>query len=253
MIFSRGVLIGAILGALLGGAILIALMPRGVDQGDPTGSAETVDSSSVLRIPEEPELAAAEAAFLDAVTDSLGSAERPEVRARARYNLGTVVLASARYEDAADHLLIATRTLPTADRPFAHFNLGNTDLAPAFADSLLPERETRLRRAIESYKAALLGDPADLDAKWNLELARRLLEGDPPPSAGGGGGGGGGGDGPPEPGENQPSPTPAQGPGPEPSMSPEEAESLLRSAQDRELQVQRESLRKPQPPGPIRP
>lgn len=169
---------------------------------------------------------------------------------RVHYNLGTSLLLQGRYDEARPHFDLAAGA-PGEVGVAAAYNGGNTDLQPAFLDSLLAERDDRLRRAIESYQAALLADPADLDAKWNLELAWRLLERDSPPS--GGGGGGGGGDGPPLPGDRRPAPTSGSDSGPQPGMSEAEAEELLRAAQEREQQVQRDRLRKPQPPGPIRP
>lgn len=169
------------------------------------------------------------------------------------YNLGTALARQGRFDDARPHLETAAEAgIPADDAPY---NLGNTDLEPAFADSTLAERDERLLRSIESYKTALRADPADEDAKWNLELGRRLLaRDDPPPSGGGGGGGGGGdGDGPQRQGERQPTPTAGGGSGPAPRMTEAEAEALLRSAQEREMEVQQERLMKPQPPGPIRP
>lgn len=160
------------------------------------------------------------------------------------YNLGTVLLFDGRFDEARPYLERATAdsamTGPT------RYNLGNTDLQPAFDDGDLPERNERLRRAIDAYRTALITDPSDEDARWNLEIATRLLERDsPPPSGGGGGGGGGTGQGPPNPGDNQPSPAPADGPGPEPDVAREEAEELLDSAREREMELQKESLRKP--------
>lgn len=170
----------------------------------------------------------------------------------ALYNLGTILLLQGRHDEARPHLEAARSGDLEEPRADAPYNLGNTDLEPAFTDSLLPDRDTRLRRAIEAYKRTLLADPDDDDAKWNLELARRLLERDsPPPDAGGGGGGGG--EGPPQPGETRPSPLPDGGAGPQPDVDETEAESLLRAARERELEVQRDRLRKPQPPGTMRP
>lgn len=167
------------------------------------------------------------------------------------YNLGTVLALQRRYDEARPHL----ETAAGVDAPTlvvaAPYNLGNTDLEPAYADSALAERDERLRRSIESYKAALRAAPSDEDAKWNLELARRLLERDPPPS--GGGGGGGGGEGNPQPGERQPTPSTGGGPGSSPQMSEDQIEELLNSARQRETEVQRDRLKKPQPPGPIEP
>lgn len=193
----------------------------------------------------------AESTYRAAVdADDFGSESE---RAVAHYNLGTALLLQRRYEEAEPHLRMAVDAAGDHGAAAA-YNLGNTDLEPAFADSVLPGREIRLRSAIEAYKRALLLDSADLDAKWNLELARRLLERQPPPQeSGGGDGAGGGGDGPPEQGEQQPAPTPAEGSGSQPDVAEAEAEQLLRAAQEREIQLQRENLRRPQPPGPIRP
>jgi tetratricopeptide (TPR) repeat protein len=187
------------------------------------------------------DLAAAEAVYLELIAESPGDA-------RVAYNLGTILLMQGRHEEARAYLDMARRGAGELPARGA-YNLGNTDLEPAFLDPDLPDREARLRRAIESYKETLLLDSGDEDARWNLELARRLLERDAPPA--GGGGGAGGGEGPPATGTPDPSPRPADGPGPQPDAAVTAAESLLAAAQDQELEVQRERLRKPQPPGTI--
>jgi len=175
---------------------------------------------------------------------------------RLDYNLGTVLLLQQRYEEARPYLEAAATEEDAELGGGPAYNLGGTHLEPAYIDAQLPDREEELRRAIEAYKRALLTEPDDVDAKWNLELARRLLEREsPPPSGGGGGGGGdaGGGDGPPDQGVREPTPQPGSGPGPDPRMTRAEAEELLDAAQEQELDVQRDALRKPQPPGAVRP
>lgn len=170
-------------------------------------------------------------------------AREPE-SALARYDLGTALLLARRYVEAREPLEVATRAADPALRARALYNLGNTHLEPAFADAKLADRDDALRKAIDAYKRALLLEAEDGDAKWNLELARRLLA--QPPAGGGGGGGGGG--------EDQQSG--GAGAQPEPSggsaggMSRATAERILAGAQQAELGVQREKLRKPQPPNP---
>lgn len=173
--------------------------------------------------------------------------------ARLRYNLGTSLLMLRRYEAAREHLQAASRApgAPGA-RPHAYYNLGNADLFPAFAGSAEAERRARLLRAIVAYKRALLLNPDDADAKWNLELARRLLdqtpqapEPRPQPS-----GGGGGGNDRQNRGALDPRPQTGGAGGTSPEMTRGQAERLLSSAEQREAGVQQDKLRKPQPRSP---
>ena len=182
--------------------------------------------------------------------------ERGDTSAAARYNLGTALLRLRGFDEARPHL---EGVLTTADRVLrerAHYNTGNTELEPAFADtSRSEERKARLRRAVAQYRRALLIHPADRDAKWNLELAQRLLT-ESPTSGGGGGGGqndsGGGADGQddpdPQPAPGPPQPTRTSASNGDPDLSPEAAERILSSAERDERELQRRKLREA-PPG----
>ncbi|HEX6926489.1 MAG TPA: VWA domain-containing protein [Longimicrobiaceae bacterium] len=193
------------------------------------------------------------------------------------YNLGTVLLQRQRFEEARPPLEAATRAAEPELRQRARYNLGNTRLEPFFTPggAAPRDREERLRLlrdAIEDYRQALRLDADDVDAKWNLELALRLMRDertrppepeppDPPepegPGAGGGGGGGGGGAtgdggrGGGGAGTQDPLPQAGSGGLDRPSMSRKEAEELLQQAANREVGVQRETLEKPQPRGGI--
>lgn len=189
------------------------------------------------------------------------------------YDLGTVLLQRQRFDEAQPPLEVATRATNPGLRRRARYNLGNTRLEPFFAASGADapkdqeERVQVLREAVEDYRQVLLLDPSDLDAKWNLELAQRLLreERTPPPEpqeppepegAGAGGGGGGGGRGgsggaDSESANQNPRPQAGTGGAERPQMSRAEAEALLDNARDRELGVQRETLAKPQPRGGV--
>ena len=174
--------------------------------------------------------------------------ERGDTSAPARYNLGTALLRLRQFDQARPHLEgaagIAGRD--TVLRLRAHYNLGNTELEPAFADTARSEEGTaRLRRAVAHYKRALLVKPADGDAKWNLELAQRLLA-EPPAGGGGGGGNQDQPDPQPAPGPPRPAPTSA-GPG-DPDLSPGAAERILSNAERDERELQRRKLREG-PPG----
>jgi tetratricopeptide (TPR) repeat protein len=182
--------------------------------------------------------------------------EGGDTSAVARYNLGTALLRLRAFDEARPHLEAAVPGAGRVLRERAHYNLGNTELEPAFADtSKSEERKARLRRAVAHYKRALLLDPTDGDAKWNLELAQRLLA-EPPASGGGGGGGaddsGGGGndaDEPdPRPAPGPPQPTRTSAPEGDPDLSPAAADRILSSAERDERELQRRKLREA-PPG----
>ncbi|HEX8395498.1 MAG TPA: tetratricopeptide repeat protein [Longimicrobium sp.] len=165
-----------------------------------------------------------------------------------RYNLGTSLLRMGRYDDARPHLEAAARARRIAGR--AAYNAGNADLVPAAAGKTPPDaREPALRRAVTRYRQALLHDPADADARWNLELAQRLL--DEEQKKGGGGGGGpqpdpapnAGGGNAPNPATPPPAPAGQGGAG---GMTPQQAERVLDGAERREQQVQRRELKRDQ-------
>jgi tetratricopeptide (TPR) repeat protein len=167
----------------------------------------------------------------------------------ARYNLGTALLNSEDYESARVHLRIAAESGEGEVRQAARYNLGNSFLFPAFTAEPSAERRATLLLAVAEYKQALLLDAKDFDAKWNLELALRMLAEDPtPPSPQAPSDGGGAGEDTETGDSGDPAPRPADGPGPQPRLSPDEAERLISSAEDREVGTQQEKLRRPQPP-----
>ena len=179
--------------------------------------------------------------------------ERGDTSAAARYNLGTALLRLRAFDEARPHLEAAVPRAGRALRERAHYNLGNTELEPAFADTSKSEEwKARLRRAVAHYKRALLLDATDRDAKWNLELAQRLLA-EPPESGGGGGaadtgGGDGEDDADPQPAPGPPQPTRSSAGTGDPDLSPGDAERILSSAERDERELQRRKLREA-PPG----
>lgn len=165
-----------------------------------------------------------------------------------RYNLGTALLRLRRWDEARPHLEAAVEVQkPPELRQRALYNAGNADLEPVFLRRVTDEERRRelLLRAIGRYKDALLLRPNDADAKWNLELALRLLRRDPPSGGGGGGqdqnqaGGGGGDDAPQQP---APQPSPAPNPAPAPELTQEQAERILTGASRAEQNAQRQVL-----------
>lgn len=191
--------------------------------------------------------------YADAAAEYRRALARGEASPALHYNLGTALLRQGRHEEAREHFVHATREGEPRVRQHAYYNLGNSYLEPAFAAPPSAERTDALRRAIVAYRGALLLDPDDFDAKWNLELAERLIA----RQAGGGGGGadepagGGGADAERDArARPDPSPAPAAGPGGEAGMSREEAERVLRAASEREQALQQEKLRRAERPPP---
>jgi Ca-activated chloride channel family protein len=165
-----------------------------------------------------------------------------------RYDLGTALLRLGRWDDARPHLEAAIEaTKPAELRQRALYNAANADLEPVFRRKVTDDakRTEMLRRAIGLYKDALLARPGDADARWNLELALRLLRHDPPSGGGGGGneqnqGGGGGGDDAPR--QPAPQPSSAPQPAPAPELTQEQAERILTGASNAEKDAQRQVL-----------
>ncbi len=83
---------------------------------------------------------------------------------RIHYNIGNALYRERKYEDAQTSWQRAAARGDTKLQARAAFNTGNAHF-----------RNDRLDLAAESYQRALELDPADMDAKFNLELVQRLL------------------------------------------------------------------------------
>jgi Ca-activated chloride channel family protein len=80
--------------------------------------------------------------------------------AAAHFNRGNALFALSRYEEAGQEFLRATQAGATGLRSAAFYNLGNTHF-----------KNNKYEDAIAAYRRALALDPANVNAKWNLELA----------------------------------------------------------------------------------
>ena len=81
------------------------------------------------------------------------------------YNIGGAAFKQGDYEQAVDNYTKALNTTDIAIEAQARYNLGNTYF-----------RMGDYQNAITSYEKSLEINPEDLDAKYNLELARKMLK-----------------------------------------------------------------------------
>lgn len=222
--------------AAIGGAAVLALVLGSCGRADP---AELFASGRY---------AEAHEAYRQALSESPRS---PIIH----YDLGATSIRLREHEAARPHLEIASRTGDAQIREWSFYNLGNSYLEPVVLD-LSDSRTDDLVRAIVAYKRALLLDPDDQEAKWNLEISRRLLQREmdsprprPDPRTGSGGGGGGGGGGADaDPGSADPQEQPASAGASAPEITRAQAEQVLRAAEEREMGLQRQKLKRAQPP-----
>ncbi len=155
------------------------------------------------------------------------------------YNAGSAALAAGDPETAQPALAHAAASLDPDLRFRALYDLGLLGLRAAAADSA--NRDAHLSDAERAYREALLLKPRDLAAKWNLELAVRRRRGGSSsqqnqPRAGGGGGpvppGGGG----------QGGGTARGGGGQAGGLSQAQADQILRSIGQEELNTRRDRM-----------
>ena len=81
------------------------------------------------------------------------------------YNIAGALYGQGKYEEAVDKFTRALNSTDPALAAKAHYNLGNTYY-----------RMQDYLKAIQSYEEALKINPKDMDAKFNLELARKMLK-----------------------------------------------------------------------------
>jgi tetratricopeptide (TPR) repeat protein len=88
------------------------------------------------------------------------------------YNSGNAAYRLGRFQDAIRHYRGGLAGTPALQER-SNYNLGNSYMWLSRAES---DRRGSLRAAISAYEEALLLDPHDADAKWNLEVALVRLE-----------------------------------------------------------------------------
>ena len=95
------------------------------------------------------------------------SSRRPEALAILEYNSGDAAYRLGKFQDAIRHFHAALAGPPVLQQ-HAQYNLGNSYIWLARAES---DKRSSLRAAVNAFEEAVLLDPRDSDAKWNLELA----------------------------------------------------------------------------------
>jgi Ca-activated chloride channel family protein len=95
-----------------------------------------------------------------------------ELSATLAYNSGNALYRLTKFEEAATSYR-ASLTGPPQVREHGYFNTGNAYMK--IADGAADKRPA-LQGAINAYEEALLLDPNDADAKWNLEIALRRMD-----------------------------------------------------------------------------
>jgi Ca-activated chloride channel family protein len=179
-----------------------------------------------------------------------------------QYNLGTALLRIGRYAEAERHLQASLDGVDPTLRHRSLYNLGNRYLEAARAQADPAAQSRLLDAAVEAYRRSLRVQPSDAEAKWNLEMALRDQEDNPPqPQAGQnqdeqqqqqedqeqgpGSGGGSAGSPPPSSGSSDRSDDPQAG------MTEEQADRILSAVEQDERQLTRENLRKGQRRTPV--
>jgi Ca-activated chloride channel family protein len=195
------------------------------------GSQQAVDATAAFKAKD---YARASTLFADAIRNGDRSPG-------ALYNYGTALVAADSLAAAAEVLERAVERADPEVRYRGRFNKGLTHLVRGLAsDSAAAPNDSagsQLELALADYKRVLIQRPADLDAKWNYELALEKEK------QGGGGGGGGG--------QSNASEAPAQNePKPQPTLAQRQAEQLLGSAEreEREVQSKKQKQNRPEPP-----
>ncbi|MCD4731353.1 MAG: tetratricopeptide repeat protein [Bacteroidales bacterium] len=107
-----------------------------------------------------------EESFKDAEVDYMKALEKNPESLKSQYNLGGALYKQENYEDASKlYNNLATIENDKINNANSYYNLGNTLL-----------KAQKYPESIESYKNALRLDPNDMDAKYNMEYAKKMLK-----------------------------------------------------------------------------
>lgn len=107
-----------------------------------------------------------EESYKDAEVDYMKALEKNPESLKGQYNLGGALYKQKNYEDASKlYNNLTTIENDKIDNANSFYNLGNTLL-----------KAQKYPESIEAYKNALRLDPNDMDAKYNMEYAKKMLK-----------------------------------------------------------------------------
>ena len=106
----------------------------------------------------------AEQKYKDAEEQFRKSLERNPNWDKANYNLGNVLYRQGRYEEAAKAFQKVAQQQGSPLQAQAYHNTGNIEM-----------QQKQYQKSIDAYKNALRLNPKDMDTKYNLEYARKML------------------------------------------------------------------------------
>lgn len=117
----------------------------------------------------------------DKAYDRLKNKERGEdwdkLRHAIFFNRGTAYAKIGNLDKAGEELLKATTSTDKKLRQAAYYNLGNVAVGQISKGQIgFDEALKKAESAIDFYKRALLAEPSDMDAKYNLEVAHKIKE-----------------------------------------------------------------------------
>ena len=100
--------------------------------------------------------------------------ERDSTDARGQYNLGNALYRQKKYDEASSHYeqALASPSATPRQRARALHNRGNSHLKAGIEN----QDQQQLQQALASYQEALKLDPKNDDTRYNLALARHLLQ-----------------------------------------------------------------------------
>lgn len=104
--------------------------------------------------------------FKDAEVDYMKALEKNPESTNGQYNLGNALYKQENFEDASKLFgSVAGRDMTDQTKAEAFYNLGNSYV-----------KAQKFPEAIESYKNSLRYNPDDMDTKYNLEYAKKMMQ-----------------------------------------------------------------------------